>query len=211
MKFSEKLKMLRKHNHLTQEELSKKINVSRKTVSGWENGRSMPDNLTLKIISKEFNIPLNNLENENVTNIFDNSLIGHNKKLSPLISYLLIIQVFLIGLSYLSLFKILHSVVIFAVLMVNTIFIYVNFHKAVFHKTKIIIKKDKKKLHLIIGVINVVIGMTSTIYNLISEYQYDSALSMTTGAIFGTAVHVFIITIATTTVYQYYILSKYLS
>ena len=44
---------LRKEANLTQEELGRKLGVSNKTVSRWENGNYMPDVETLRLLSKE--------------------------------------------------------------------------------------------------------------------------------------------------------------
>ena len=38
MLFNEKLKMLRKENELTQEQLAEKLNVSRQAITKWESG-----------------------------------------------------------------------------------------------------------------------------------------------------------------------------
>ena len=49
---------LRKEKGLTQEELGNKTGVSNKTVSRWENGNYMPDIETLRILSKEFSVSI---------------------------------------------------------------------------------------------------------------------------------------------------------
>ena len=49
---------LRKEKELTQEELGRKIGVSNKTVSRWENGNYMPDIETLRILAKEFSVSI---------------------------------------------------------------------------------------------------------------------------------------------------------
>lgn len=46
--FSQNIKNLRILNDLTQQELSVKLNVSRTTVSAWENGLTEPDLETLR-------------------------------------------------------------------------------------------------------------------------------------------------------------------
>lgn len=43
MTISEKLKTYRKTQGFTQEEVAKRLNVSRTTVSSWETGRTFPD------------------------------------------------------------------------------------------------------------------------------------------------------------------------
>ena len=43
MDFNEQIKRLRKENNLTQEEMAKKLNVTRQAISNWENNRNLPD------------------------------------------------------------------------------------------------------------------------------------------------------------------------
>lgn len=52
---------LRKRHSLTQEALGEKLSVTNKTVSRWENGNYMPDIEMLQLISKEFDISINEL------------------------------------------------------------------------------------------------------------------------------------------------------
>lgn len=57
---------LRKAKGLTQEELGRRVFVSNKTVSRWENGNYMPDIHTLQLLSKEFSVSVDELlEGEN--------------------------------------------------------------------------------------------------------------------------------------------------
>ena len=51
----------RKNKKMTQEELAEKIGVSRKSISRWENGKSMPDYGILDILCKTLNISINEL------------------------------------------------------------------------------------------------------------------------------------------------------
>ena len=69
MLFNEKLKMLRKQNDLTQEELAEKLNVSRQAITKWESGDGTPDIENLKQISILFNTTIDELikEDKNVT------------------------------------------------------------------------------------------------------------------------------------------------
>jgi len=43
MEFEDKIKSLRKEKNWTQKELAEKLNVSDKTISSWETGRTYPD------------------------------------------------------------------------------------------------------------------------------------------------------------------------
>lgn len=54
---------LRKSKNMTQQQLADKIGVSFKTISKWENGRGMPDLSTLKPLSDELEITINELLN----------------------------------------------------------------------------------------------------------------------------------------------------
>lgn len=52
---------LRREKNMTQEELGKKLGVSNKTVSRWENGNYMPDIETLRLLAKEFSVSIEEL------------------------------------------------------------------------------------------------------------------------------------------------------
>ena len=52
---------LRKVKNMTQEQLGEKLGVSFKTISKWENGRGMPELSTLKPLSEELGISINEL------------------------------------------------------------------------------------------------------------------------------------------------------
>ena len=52
---------LRRQAELTQEELGEKIGVTNKTISRWENGNYMPDIEMLQLLSKEFDVSINEL------------------------------------------------------------------------------------------------------------------------------------------------------
>ena len=52
---------LRTKKGLSQEELAEKIFVTRQAVSRWENGETIPNTETLKLLSKEFDVSINTL------------------------------------------------------------------------------------------------------------------------------------------------------
>lgn len=60
-KIGELLATLRKEQKLTQEELGEIIGVTNKTVSRWENGNYMPPVEILLVLSKQFNVSINEL------------------------------------------------------------------------------------------------------------------------------------------------------
>ena len=56
MEISEKLKKARQKSGMTQEQVAEKIMVSRVTVSHWENGKSLPDIVSLISLSDLYSI-----------------------------------------------------------------------------------------------------------------------------------------------------------
>lgn len=52
---------LRTKNELSQDELAEKLFVTRQAVSRWENGETIPNTDTLKLLSKMFDVSINTL------------------------------------------------------------------------------------------------------------------------------------------------------
>ena len=50
---------LRTERGMSQDELADKIMVTRQAVSRWENGDTVPNTDTLKLLSKEFDVSIN--------------------------------------------------------------------------------------------------------------------------------------------------------
>ncbi len=65
MQVGERILKLRKENNISQEELGFKINVSRQTISKWENNETSPDLNNLKSLAKLFNVSTDYLINGN--------------------------------------------------------------------------------------------------------------------------------------------------
>ncbi len=61
MDFGTQVKKLRNSRHLTQEQLALKLNVSRQTISSWENNRNLPDLEMVVTLSQTFQISLDQL------------------------------------------------------------------------------------------------------------------------------------------------------
>ena len=61
--FHDNLNQLRKINHMSQEELAEKIDVSRQTLSKWETGVSLPDIEKCKLLADVFGVTLDDLVN----------------------------------------------------------------------------------------------------------------------------------------------------
>ena len=60
MKLSNKIIELRKENKISQEQLAKELNVSRQSVSLWENDQSRPSTDKLIELARFFNISIDN-------------------------------------------------------------------------------------------------------------------------------------------------------
>lgn len=52
---------LRTQKGMSQDELAEKVFVSRQAVSRWENGETVPNTETLKLLSKVFDVSINTL------------------------------------------------------------------------------------------------------------------------------------------------------
>jgi transcriptional regulator with XRE-family HTH domain len=74
----ERLTLLRKQKGITQKELAEKINYSDKVISKWERGESLPSILVLKELSKFYNIPVNEILNDDTE---DKEPLPNNPKL----------------------------------------------------------------------------------------------------------------------------------
>lgn len=61
METKEVLHQLRKKNGLSQDELAEKVYVTRQAVSRWENGETVPNTETLKLLSRLFSVSINTL------------------------------------------------------------------------------------------------------------------------------------------------------
>lgn len=66
MKLSEKITFLRKQHGLSQEQLSYKLNISRQAIYRWESGATKPDVDNIKLLSEMFNVPYNELLDDEI-------------------------------------------------------------------------------------------------------------------------------------------------
>lgn len=69
MSFNEKLQYLRKANKLSQEQLADMLDVTRQSVSKWESGTTYPEMDKLITMCKIFKCSLDDLTNDEITNI----------------------------------------------------------------------------------------------------------------------------------------------
>jgi len=67
------IRVLRKKNKLSQEQLAEKVNVSRQTVAKWENGEALPDIYKCKMLCEIFQVTMeqisNNISEEEANNL----------------------------------------------------------------------------------------------------------------------------------------------
>lgn len=68
---SERIKQARKNNKLTQEELAKKVNITKATISNYENGYSSPSNEMLVDLSDVLNVTTDYLLGRDSVNHFN--------------------------------------------------------------------------------------------------------------------------------------------
>lgn len=61
IKFDENLRAFRKQKEFSQEYLAEKMNVSRQTISKWENGTAMPDLKKLTDLATLFDVSMDEL------------------------------------------------------------------------------------------------------------------------------------------------------
>lgn len=84
MKFDENLRAFRKQKEFSQEYLAEKMNVSRQTVSKWENGTAMPDLKKLTDLASLFDVSMDELLGTSApdykTSVSDNSELENLKQ-----------------------------------------------------------------------------------------------------------------------------------
>ena len=69
MKFGDNLRQIRKNKKMSQEQLAEKVNVTRQSVSKWENSESYPEMNNILELCKIFNCKLNDLVHTDMTDI----------------------------------------------------------------------------------------------------------------------------------------------
>ena len=95
MSLGEKILELRKKKGLSQEELGERINVTRQTISNWELNETSPNPSQLKLLSKELNVSIDELLDNDIKDIVVEK-ISNTEKLSKTVLKLLKILMFII-------------------------------------------------------------------------------------------------------------------
>ncbi len=115
MKLGKKILELRKKSGLSQEGLGEKIDVTRQTISNWELGITSPNPEQLKMLSKEFNISIDELLDNDIHNIIVQKVSNTEELAGLILKFIkvisLIIGVFIIGFICLLLFNIIFKTI----------------------------------------------------------------------------------------------------
>ncbi|WP_024747592.1 helix-turn-helix domain-containing protein, partial [Levilactobacillus namurensis] len=105
MELFSKLKLCRSNAGMTQADVASKLLVSRKTVSGWENGRSYPDIGSLVRLSDLYNVTLDDLlRDDRVIEHYDCE-IQNNVREKRIFNLSLFLNIVFLVLAYLDLVR----------------------------------------------------------------------------------------------------------
>jgi transcriptional regulator with XRE-family HTH domain len=90
MRLAENLRILRRSEDISQEEISERLNVTRQTISKWVNGQSQPSIEMLVELANWFEVSIDDLIRGNLSNnkkalYTDSNLLGIQERL-PIIS-----------------------------------------------------------------------------------------------------------------------------
>lgn len=103
MEIGQELKDARVHSGLTQEVVAEKINVSRQTISNWENEKSYPDIISVIELSNLYCISLDDLlkgDSKMIEHLEESTnVVKSNKKLIGAISLNIVVVILLITLN----------------------------------------------------------------------------------------------------------------
>ena len=97
MELGKRILEIRKENDLTQEGLAEICNVTRQTISNWENGKSYPDLDTLVMLSDSFGVSLDAMlkgDREMVSEITKEQKQGRYHRIKMVIAVIIAIAVF---------------------------------------------------------------------------------------------------------------------
>ncbi|MGX4763434.1 helix-turn-helix transcriptional regulator [Holzapfeliella sp. JNUCC 72] len=165
---------MRKYHTLTQEQLAKKLNVSRKTISAWENNRSIPDYQLVKHIEETFCISTDCLLDNSQPLFMDSRELKN--KFKDKIKWALYIEIIFIFFGYLTLFKIYNNTINTIVLVIVTFYLNRNI-QTYYPKSKsyhVILKSVVFLVHFLVG------GQILAKY--ISQYMLDENIYVVCGS-----------------------------
>ena len=124
MEIGKKLKNARVEAGLTQEKAAEKINVSRQTISNWENEKSYPDIISVIALSDLYSVSLDELlkGDQKMAEHLEEStnVVKSNKKLTGAILLNIILMILLIALNMLLPEGTYYLVIVFCVVIMSS-------------------------------------------------------------------------------------------
>ena len=124
MEIRKKLKNARIEAWLTQEKAAEKIDVSRQTISNWENEKSYPDIISVIALSDLYSVSLDELlkGNQKMAEHLEEStnVVKSNKKLTGAILLNIILMILLIALNMLLPEGTYYLVIVFCVVIMSS-------------------------------------------------------------------------------------------
>ena len=135
MDLGKKIMTMRNEKNLSQEQLAEKLNVTRQTISNWENGKFYPDIDSLVNLSKFFNVSLDVLlsYDDKVLDYLKDStdIVKSNKDIlyAVLLNILLIIAFIIVGIIFNESASII--IIIFTVSIISFSFLFYQIIKKI--------------------------------------------------------------------------------
>lgn len=135
MDLGKKIMTMRNEKNLSQEQLAEKLNVTRQTISNWENGKFYPDIDSLVNLSKFFNVSLDVLlsYDDKVLDYLKDStdIVKSNKNIlyAVLLNILLIIAFVIVGIIFNESASII--IIIFTVSIISFSFLFYQIIKKI--------------------------------------------------------------------------------
>lgn len=124
MEIGKKLKDARMKSGFTQEDIAEKINVSRQTISNWENEKSFPDIMSVIELSNLYSISLDDLlkgDQKMMEHLEESTnVVKSNQKLIGAIILNIVMAILLVTLSTLLQDKIYYLVMVFCLTIVSS-------------------------------------------------------------------------------------------
>ena len=136
MSLGEKIKAMRQHASLSQEQLAEKLNVSRQAITKWETGKGIPDIANLIAISDEFDLSLDELIKDDIA--VKKKIISDSSSKK----WHILVIVYLVAIvAYIAYFAICHRILMIGFLIAT---LFMLFYEArIFVKEKIY-RQDKE-------------------------------------------------------------------
>lgn len=135
MDLGKKIMTMRNEKNLSQEQLAEKLNLTRQTISNWENGKFYPDIDSLVNLSKFFNVSLDDLlsYDDKVLDYLKDStdIVKSNKNIlyAVLLNILLIIAFIIVGIIFNESASII--IIIFTVSIISFSFLFYQIIKKI--------------------------------------------------------------------------------